>query len=130
MEIRMRIASFAALFALTGAAPAFAQAALPAGVTQDMVDKGKAVYGGAGLCYACHGAAGQGAVGPKLTERDGQWFHIKGTYPELITYITNGVTKEESKSGIMMPARGGSKISDEDVKNVAAYIYVISRKKA
>jgi cytochrome c5 len=38
------------------------------------------------------------------------------------------VTKEESKSGIMMPPRGGSTISDEDVKAVAAYVYSLSHK--
>lgn len=124
-----RISSLATLFALAGAVPAFAQA-LPAGVTQEMVDKGKAVYGGAGLCYACHGPTGMGTVGPKLVEREGGFWHSKGTYPELVTFITNGVAKEQSKSGVMMPAKGGAKLSDDDVKNVAAYIYVISRKKA
>jgi cytochrome c5 len=42
--------------------------------------------------------------------------------------VTKGVTKEESKSGIMMPPRGGSTISDEDVKAVAAYVYSLSHK--
>jgi hypothetical protein len=32
------------------------------------------------------------------------------------------VTKEESKSGIPMPARGGSNITDDQVNQVAAYV--------
>ena len=32
----------------------------PFAVTQDMIAKGKEVYNGAGTCYTCHGAAGDG----------------------------------------------------------------------
>jgi cytochrome c5 len=42
--------------------------------------------------------------------------------------VTNGVPKEESKAGIPMPAKGGSSISDDDVKAVAAYVYSLSHK--
>ena len=36
--------------------------------------------------------------------------------------------KEESKSGIPMPAKGGSSITDDEVKAVAAYVYSLSHK--
>jgi cytochrome c5 len=65
-------------------------------------------------------------VGPSLT--DAEWIHSKGSFDEIVAQVTKGVTKEESKSGIMMPPRGGSTISDEDVKAVAAYVYSLSHK--
>ena len=40
-----------------------------------------------------------------------------------------GVPKEASKSGIVMPLRGGSTITDDEVKAVAAYVYSLSHKK-
>lgn len=128
MDKRIRVAFPLAACLVAGAIPAAAQA-LPAGVTQDMVDKGKAIYGGAGMCYACHGKNGEGLLAPttKLVEHD--WIHSKGTYPEIVQYIISGVSKEQAKSGIPMPARGGSKITDDEVKAVAAYVFVMSRKK-
>lgn len=124
MDTRSRIAALVACFALAGVVPAFAQA--PA---QALVDKGKTIFTGAGLCYACHGANAEGAVGPKLVGREGAFQHSDGSYNALVTFVEKGVPKEESKSGIMMPPRGGSKISDDDVKAVAAYVFSISRKK-
>jgi cytochrome c5 len=42
--------------------------------------------------------------------------------------IAKGVTKEESKTGVPMPAKGGSSISDDEVKAVAAYVWSLSHK--
>ena len=42
--------------------------------------------------------------------------------------VTSGIPKEKAKSGIPMPPKGGSSISDEDVKAVAAYVYSLSHK--
>lgn len=100
---------------------------LPAGVTQVMVDKGNEVYHKQGLCYACHGQDAKGLVGPNLT--DDVWLHSKGGFEELVVQIAKGVTKEESKSGVPMPAKGGSSISEDDVKAVAAYVYFLSHSK-
>ncbi len=109
-----------------GARSVSAQAALPQGVTQAMVDKGNEIYHKQGLCYACHGQDGKGLVGPNLT--DDVWLHSKGSYEDLVKQILVGVTKEESKSGVPMPAKGGASISEDDVKAVAAYVYIISHK--
>ena len=61
---------------------------MPDGVTAVMVAEGRTVYMGAGLCAACHGMDGSGAVGPSLT--DGEWLTGGGTYPELVSQITKG----------------------------------------
>ncbi|HWA15041.1 MAG TPA: c-type cytochrome [Gemmatimonadales bacterium] len=124
MKMLLRLAGVAGLALVLSNRPVVAQTALPDGVTQAMVDKGNEVYHKDGLCYACHGQDAKGLVGPNLT--DDVWLHSKGSYSELVAQITKGVPKEESKSGIPMPAKGGSSISDDDVKAVAAYIWRLS----
>jgi len=109
-----------------GAAGAAAQS-LPEGVTQAMVDKGKEIYAKQGLCFACHGQEGKGLVGPSLA--DDVWLHSKGSFEDIVTQIVKGVPKEESKSGVPMPPKGGSSITDEEVRAVAAYVYSLSHKK-
>lgn len=104
MNSLLRAAVAVAIVALVGTVPASAQG-VPEGATQAMVDKGNEIYHKGGLCYACHGQDGKGLVGPNLT--DDVWIHSKGTYSELISQIAKGVTKEESKTGLPMPAKGG-----------------------
>jgi mono/diheme cytochrome c family protein len=102
--------------------------AAPAGaaITPELIAQGDKVFHGPGNCYACHGSNAQGLVGPNLT--DAEWIHSKGTYEDIVAQVTKGVPKEESKSGIVMPPKGGSSISDDDVKAVAAYVYSLSHK--
>ncbi len=125
MKTLVRFAVALAVVVLCAARPAQAQS-LPEGATKDMVEKGNEIFHKAGLCYACHGQDAKGLVGPNLT--DDVWIHSKGTFPELVAQIAKGVTKEESKSGVPMPAKGGASISDEDVKAVAAYVWSLSHK--
>lgn len=129
MHVRNRLALLVLAAVAAPASSAAAQAPLPAGVTQAMVDKGKTIFGSTGLCYACHGKNAEGLVGPKLVEHE--WLHSKGSYPEIVEFVTKGVTPDKAKYGAKsgMPAKGGSSISDDDVKAVAAYVYVISRTK-
>jgi mono/diheme cytochrome c family protein len=111
------------------ATPETSPEAGPAGaasLTPELIAQGEKIYQGPGLCYACHGSNAQGSVGPSLA--DAEWIHSKGTYEEIVAQITSGVPKEKSKSGIPMPPKGGSTISDEDIKAVAAYVYSLSHK--
>jgi mono/diheme cytochrome c family protein len=107
-------------------AAAPAKGAAPGAVTPELIAQGDKVFHGPGNCYACHGSKGEGTVGPNLT--DAEWIHSKGTYEDIVAQVTHGVTKEQSKSGIVMPPKGGGSISDEDVKAVAAYVYSLSHK--
>lgn len=124
MDTRTRLGLLFALFAALGTTPAAAQA--PAAATPAAIAQGDSIYHGKGNCYACHGANAQGAVGPNLT--DAEWIHSDGSYDAIVKQITNGVTAEESKSKIPMPAKGGSSITDDEVKAVAAYVYSLSHK--
>ena len=117
--------TFAALaIALMGASSLHAQ--MPDGVTDAMVAEGQTVFMGAGLCAACHGMDATGAVGPDLT--DGEWLIGDGTYPALVDQITQGVSAAEATNsmGAIMPPKGGSAITDDQVKAVAAYVWTLS----
>jgi mono/diheme cytochrome c family protein len=141
MNAQTRIGLLASL-AMAGASPALAQttdaaatpakpeASAPSGAaasySPELVAKGDALFHASGNCYACHGSKGEGLVGPNLT--DAEWIHSKGSYDEIVAQINHGVPKEESKSGIPMPPKGGATLSDDDVKAIAAYVHSLSHK--
>ena len=107
-----------------GASDASAQTALPSGVTQAMVDAGKTLYHGAALCSSCHGENGAGtAIGPKFD--DTVWLHSDGSFPAIVNQIKVGV-QTPKESMIPMLAKGGSGITDEQVNQVAAYVWRLS----
>ena len=110
--------------AASAGAQAQAPTPLPAGVTPAMVTQGASIFKGPGMCSVCHGIDGKGGVGPNLT--DTTWIHSKGSYEEIVQQITTGVSTKESKSGIPMPPKGGSGISETQVKAVAAYVWTLS----
>lgn len=116
---------FAGLAVALIAAPNI-QAQMPDGVTDAMVAEGQTVFMGAGLCAACHGMDGTGSVGPDLT--DGEWLLGDGSYTAIIDQITKGVSAAEATNsmGAIMPPKGGSAITDDQVKAVAAYVWKLS----
>jgi mono/diheme cytochrome c family protein len=125
MEMRTRLGLLVAALMCVAAAPAAAQEKLPAGVTPAMIAKGKTVFTSTGLCFACHGMDAKGMVGPSLV--DPTWIHGKGTYPEIVKIVTTGIPVAETKLGKgAMPPKGGSQISEDDVKAVAAYVWSLS----
>jgi mono/diheme cytochrome c family protein len=111
------------------AAPLAAQGtdSLPPGVTTETIAEGRKVFGGVGLCTACHGPAAKGTpgLGPNLT--DAEWLHSDGSFEALVAQITAGVPSNKSKSGVAMPPKGGAALSDAQVRAVAAYVWSLSR---
>lgn len=117
-------------------APAATQAAsesvapeldLPEGVTAASVALGKTIFEGPGTCIACHGTEGEGTpIAPNLT--DAEWLHVDGSYEQLLDLIDTGVQETKEFPGLMMP-RGGSRISDEELRAVAGYVWSLSRPK-
>lgn len=101
------------------------QAPLPPGVTQQQVAEGKQIFHGAGACFGCHGqnAAG-GPLAPALNDKT--WLHIDGSLAAIEGLITKGVPQPKQVPA-PMPPKGGSSISDAQVKAVAAYVFSISR---
>lgn len=116
--------------AATPAAPAASAtpstaAALPAGVTTAMIAAGDKVYH-ENSCIACHGPDARGtAVGPDLT--DATWLTGDGGLAAIHKIIEEGVdTPKQFRSP--MPAMGGSQLSDDELKNLSAYVWSISHK--
>lgn len=111
----------------TPAAEGEQQMELPEGVTMEVVNQGREVYAGAGLCYVCHGAEGQGMPGLGANLTDDEWIHGDGAFESLVQIVLNGVESGASTSGTAMPPKGGSGITDEQVRQVAAYVWTLSR---
>lgn len=63
-------------------------------------------------CVSCHGAQGQGGIGPNLT--DDYWIH-GGKLTEILEIITNGVLDKG------MPP-WGSVLSEEEIQAVTAFV--------
>lgn len=128
MRVGARIGTFIAILTLPGPYLA-AQAgpdSLPPGVTEAIIVQGRKVFSGAGICFVCHGTDASGGTAPSLA--DTTWIHSRGEYEKLVVVILSGVNASHSKSGLIMPPRGGSAISDADVHAVAAYIWSLSRR--
>ena len=124
MKPILRMSLLLGALSALAAVPVRAQA-LPAGVTPEMIKQGDQVFHTSGLCFACHGADAKGAVGPNLTDKE--WLHIKGTYAEIDSLVTAGIPLEKALTGKgPMPPKGGSTISDDDVKAVSAYVWSLS----
>ena len=106
--------------AATPAAPA----TLPAGVTAEMVTQGQQIFSGQGNCFTCHGPDAKGTqLAPNLT--DAEWLNSDGTFEAVVQTIAVGVPTPKQHPA-PMPAKGGSSITDDQIKAVAAYVYSIS----
>jgi cytochrome c oxidase cbb3-type subunit 3 len=88
-----------------------------------MVEEGNTLYHGAGICYTCHGQNGVGVTGLGPALGDAEWLHSDGSYDAIVAQILKGVSAGESKTGVAMPAKGGSAITDDQARAVAAYVY-------
>ena len=46
----------------------------------------------------------------------------------MVKQITEGIDEKASKTGQIMPPKGGSAISEDDVKAVAAYVWSLRKR--
>ena len=97
----------------------------PEGVTAEMVSAGELVFTGAGICFTCHMPGGVGGpLAPNLT--DSEWINTDGTFDGIVQTVITGVPEPQQHPGIMLP-KGGTAITDEDVRAVAAYVWSLSQ---
>ena len=77
-------------------------------------------------CVGCHGTDGTGVVnmGPDLT--DPTWLHTDGSYPNIVATILRGVPNAIELNNVMQPRGGMSTLTDDQVLELAAYIYSLS----
>jgi len=98
---------------------------LPDGVTAEMVQAGADLWP-TQICGTCHGpaAAGVADFGPDLT--DDVWLNSDGSYEAIVATITDGVPEPQEFGAAMQPKGGVPSITEEQVRQLAAYIYATS----
>lgn len=105
--------------------PARGAGAPPAGATAADVTAGEQIFSATGNCFTCHGQNGAGtAMAPALNDQ--QWVNVDGSFAALQQIINSGVAQPKQFPAAM-PAKGGAPLTDQQVKQVAAYVYSISR---
>jgi len=107
-----------------GAGTELAALSVPVGATSGEVTLGKKIFQGdvaGATCAGCHGGEGVGTpVGPALNS--GTWLWGDGGLTSITETIKNGVPDPKQHPGAM-PPMGGVKLSDENLKAVAAYVW-------
>ena len=56
---------------------------------------------------------------------DAEWLNISGSYDEIVQTIHTGVPKPKAHPGSMPPLGGGS-FTDDQVRQLAAYVFALS----
>jgi mono/diheme cytochrome c family protein len=100
---------------------------LPRGMTLDLIRQGDALFRGKGGCVTCHGPDGGGmpASGSGITA--GLNF-VPSEWAPIDSLIRVGVPEPATRSPIAMPPRGAqSNLTDEETRQVAAYVWAISQ---
>lgn len=106
------------------AAQPTANVQLPEGVTAEMVAAGDALFHGKGNCHTCHGEDAKGTpLAPNLT--DTEWLNIDGSYPSIVQTVHTGVPSPKQHPAAM-PPMGGAQLTDQEINQVAAYVYSLS----
>jgi len=114
-----------------GSAAAVASLPVPPGATRQTLEQGERIYHGAvasATCTGCHGPDGQGTpLGPDL--RSGKWVWSNGSLAGIEKTVREGVQKPKNYRS-PMPPMGGSQLTARQVRDVAAYVWALSRRAA
>jgi mono/diheme cytochrome c family protein len=93
----------------------------PAGATAEDVTAGQQIFTTVGNCYTCHGPDATGtALAPNLT--DAEWINVSGDFASIQELIRTGVPTPKQHPA-PMPAMGGATLSDDQVRQVGAYVW-------
>ncbi len=106
-----------------GGTPASASAGTPPpGATAQDVSAGQQLFTSTGNCYTCHGPDAKGTqLAPNLT--DNEWINItEPTMDNIQTVIKAGV-QQPKQHPAPMPAMGGAQLNDDQVRQIAAYVW-------
>ncbi len=98
---------------------------LPPDIGPAQIEAGAAIYRGPGNCYVCHGSSGEGTMlGPAL--KGAKWLHIRGGFEDIVEIVRAGVP-QPVEFPAPMPTMGGAKLTDEELRAVAAYVWTLAR---
>ena len=105
-------------------APTATTGAAPEGATPEMVTAGQAIFTGKGMCMSCHGPTATGTpLAPNLT--DSEWLNISGEYADIQNLVRTGVPAPKEHPS-PMPPMGGAQLTDQEIQQVAAFVYSLS----
>jgi cytochrome c5 len=97
------------------------------GMTLDFIRAGDSVFHGKGHCFACHGADGEGLPNAGSALTLGLNF-VPPEWGAIDSVIMLGIPESVTRSAIAMPPRGGkSDLSTDELRAVAAYVWLISQ---
>ncbi|MGQ0563208.1 MAG: c-type cytochrome [Gemmatimonadota bacterium] len=98
--------------------------AVPEGASAADVEAGSKIFSSTGNCFTCHGQNGAGTgLAPALN--DAKWINIDGSFASIQQIIAAGVPAPKEHPA-PMPAKGGAPLTDQQVRQVAAYVYSLS----
>ena len=97
-------------------------------IAKETVDEGASLFKGLGLCHACHGPEAKGVPNLGVDLTDDEWLHSDGSLEGILESIRQGVTGDKSSSGTLIPPKGGSALSEEQLSAVATYVWSLSNK--
>jgi mono/diheme cytochrome c family protein len=93
----------------------------PEGATAEDVTAGQQIFTSTGNCYTCHGPDGRGTqLAPNLT--DSEWINIDGSFAAIQQNVRTGVPQPKQHPA-PMPAMGGATLSDDQIRQVSAYVW-------
>lgn len=93
----------------------------PEGATAEDVSAGQQIFTSVGNCYTCHGPDARGTqLAPNLT--DSEWINIDGTFAAIQNNVRTGVPTPKQHPA-PMPAMGGATLSDDQIRQVSAYVW-------
>ncbi len=98
----------------------------PSGTSAEDIAQGREHYHGVGGCVPCHGEAGAGTEdGPALN--DATWELGDGSLPWLVEMTQHAGWGMRTRGGDPEPMRGPTVLDSTQVRQVAAYVWSISR---
>ena len=93
----------------------------PQGATAEDITAGQQIFTSTGNCYTCHGPDAKGTqLAPNLT--DSEWLNIDGTFATIQQNVRTGVPQPKQHPA-PMPAMGGATLSDDQIRQVSAYVW-------
>lgn len=95
-------------------------ASAPAGGESSAVSESQAQALFEKTCFACHGANSAVPNSPKITRNEDWVERVKQGKETLFKHAIEGYTNP--KTGGIMPARGGSSYSDDEIKAIVTYM--------
>jgi mono/diheme cytochrome c family protein len=126
----MRAALLVALLVLAGGSSLHGQTSTAPDSAAARLELGRKLFDGKGLCFSCHGKAGEGVLGPSTRLAGRRLVHVKPVLADVAGLIEAGVDSAHSSIGQPMPPKGGSRLTANEVQAVSQYVLELQKQPA